>query len=262
MTNQKLHELIADGKFDLAQNRLKHLLDYDQDTGIFYWKNPISSRVVIGSIAGWSTSSGYVTISCDSKTYYAHRLAWLYVNGNMPKHQIDHINREKSDNRIYNLREASSSENSLNASRKHGKSKYKGVIGPTKYGTFEAGIMINQKHIRIGTFKTELDAAIAYDNYAISTGIEFILTNRDMGLLTYEQSLLNPKKTREKTSKYKGVVYLKNDKKWRSSVKFKGKTIQIGRHNSEIEAAIAFDKWVDENKDCKSKTNKSLGLLD
>ena len=97
----------------ITQEYLKSILDYNLDTGIFTWKVNKSKRSNIGDVAGWSYN-GYVSIEIDNKPYKAHRLAWLYVYGEIPKNLIDHVNNNRADNRISNLRKATYQENSEN----------------------------------------------------------------------------------------------------------------------------------------------------
>ena len=97
----------------MNQEYLKEILDYNFDTGIFTWKVNKSKRSKIGSVAGWS-DNGYTRIEIDGKTYKAHRLAWLYVYGELPEVLIDHVNSNRSDNRLCNLRQATYQENSEN----------------------------------------------------------------------------------------------------------------------------------------------------
>jgi hypothetical protein len=98
----------------MKNERLRELLEYDPETGVFLWKTRTSNRVKIGSVAGTKHGKGYVSISCDGKRYMAHRLAWLYVHGQFPEEQIDHINGVRDDNRLCNLRCVSSAENQMN----------------------------------------------------------------------------------------------------------------------------------------------------
>lgn len=95
----------------ITQSELKEWLSYDEQSGQFLWKK---GRGHNGNVAG-SIKRGYVVIVLLGKAYQAHRLAWLYVHGVFPSMAIDHINRKKSDNRMGNLREATSSMNTNNS---------------------------------------------------------------------------------------------------------------------------------------------------
>ena len=97
----------------LTQLRLKELLDYDPETGVFTWIKP-RTGVPLGAEAGSMTHDGYRRIVVDQQEYRAHRLAWLYVYGEMPSGVIDHINRVRDDNRISNLRDVTCRVNSHN----------------------------------------------------------------------------------------------------------------------------------------------------
>lgn len=96
----------------MEQTRLKELLHYDPNTGIFTWRVNRRGRFARkGSVAGTVDFNGYIAMGVDNRRYYAHRLAWLYVFGYYPPEDTDHINEIKTDNRIVNLRCASRSEN-------------------------------------------------------------------------------------------------------------------------------------------------------
>jgi hypothetical protein len=97
----------------ITQERLKELLDYDPDTGVFTWKTA-RGCVVAGSVAGALNTNLYIYIKIDQKLYRAHRLVWLYIHGSLPGAEIDHVNRIRGDNRIANLRAATKSENGQN----------------------------------------------------------------------------------------------------------------------------------------------------
>jgi hypothetical protein len=88
----------------LTAERLRKRLRYDAETGLFT-RRVGSGHAHAGDMAGSVHSTGYVRICIDGGRYTAHRLAWLYVHGVWPSGQIDHINRNRSDNRIANLRE-------------------------------------------------------------------------------------------------------------------------------------------------------------
>lgn len=88
-------------------------LRYEPSTGHFFWRER-RGAVARGAMAGSDDGKGYVLIRIDRKTYKAHRLAWLYVYGELPRGSLDHINRQRSDNSIANLREASAAQNNCN----------------------------------------------------------------------------------------------------------------------------------------------------
>ena len=96
----------------ITQERLKELFNYDPLVGLFIRKvsRPSCKK---GSIAG-TDNKGYVKICVDKKRFFAHRLAWMYMYGEWPRKEIDHLNHIKDDNRIINLRDVSRSDNARN----------------------------------------------------------------------------------------------------------------------------------------------------
>jgi hypothetical protein len=112
----------------IKAERLRDLLDYSIVSGRFYWKAPTSYRMKPGDPAGCLNSRGYVLISVDGDDHRAHRLAWLWVTGDDPPEQVDHINRVGSSNGWHNLREATHSTNMMNrAVFKNNKTGFKNV---------------------------------------------------------------------------------------------------------------------------------------
>jgi hypothetical protein len=145
----------------LTQERLKELLHYCPDTGVFTWRVTRGGHVQAGRVAG-TLKQGYGQIMVDKKHYYAHRLAWLYTHGVWPS-MLDHINRDKLDNRIVNLREVTWSQNGQNqTSDPKNTSGYRGVIWEKNRNKWRARIQVNRKLIHIGYFDTVEDAARAY----------------------------------------------------------------------------------------------------
>ena len=146
----------------VTQSRLKEVLSYDEDTGLFAWKVNKGRLAQAGTTAGSVNSSGYVIIWIDGRQYKASRLAWLYVNGTMPNGIIDHINRVRTDDRIKNLRLASRIENGQNLSpNRANKSGVVGVSWHKRTKRWTAQIMFDGEKIYLGIFKTIEEAAAA-----------------------------------------------------------------------------------------------------
>ena len=142
----------TDNKKPLTQEYLKSILDYNSDTGIFTWKVNKSKRAKVGNIAGWEYN-GYREIEINNKKYKAHRLAWLYVNGKIPKNLIDHIDGDRSNNKISNLREATHQENSENYKiPKTNKSGVKNVSWYKNLNKWVVSISIRKTKKTIGYF--------------------------------------------------------------------------------------------------------------
>ncbi len=147
----------------VTQSRLIELFNYDVNTGLFTRIIRSSPNTKIGEIAGYKAKNGYVVIFVDSKAYKAHRLAWLFVNGNFPEYEIDHINGIKHDNRINNLREAKHCENAQN--RKTPKNNAIGLIGAffnKSNKKYISKIVYKKTKYHLGCFETAEEAHAAY----------------------------------------------------------------------------------------------------
>jgi hypothetical protein len=157
-------------KYDqLTQEYLKSILHYDLDTGIFSWKVNKSKRSKIGNVAGY-LDNGYIRIEIDGIQYRAHRLAWLYVYGEMPKNLIDHIDCNRSNNKISNLREATYQTNNENYKiPKTNKSGVKNVSWYKSLDKWVVTINIRKTKKTIGYFEdlelAELVAVEARNKY-------------------------------------------------------------------------------------------------
>jgi len=190
---------------------LKEVLDYDPETGIFIWKKNVSIKSMVGKIAGYTSVSGRVKISIKNNLYFAHRLAWFYYYGYMPENGIDHINRDASDNRITNLREASKACNMHNS--KIAKNNISGIKGidivkyKTKKGTttikYQARIVIAKKYYYLGYFNTMYEAAKA--RYEAEIKFNFIACDFKSSALEYIQQN-KPKLQRRKKCKNLGLL--------------------------------------------------------
>ena len=149
-------------KADLTAAQLRERLEYAPETGVFRWKKVFGARRA-GTVAGSISTGGYWRLLIRPHgAFSAHRLAWLYVHGEWPTHQIDHINGNRLDNRIANLRDIPQSGNVQNRRRANADSTT-GVLGvsPSR-GRFGARIRLNNRLIWLGTYDTPGEAHAAY----------------------------------------------------------------------------------------------------
>ena len=142
-------------------NRLKELLHYSPESGEFIWKVDRKRLAKAGTIAGTTNGCGYRQISIDSTVYLAHRLAWFYCFEEWPT-LLDHINRNRSDNRLDNLREVTQSINIHNSKNLPSKSGFRNA---RKVGSkYQSEIKVSGKSIHLGMFNTaELASQAAVD---------------------------------------------------------------------------------------------------
>jgi hypothetical protein len=163
---------------DLTQARLKELLEYDPDTGVFRWRTSRPhSRIKAGDVAGrLDKTDGYVRIGIDKTRYRAHRLAWLYVYGTLPP-LLDYKDLNWENNRISNLRVATRAQDQANITKKtHNTSGLKGVFFHNKTKRWYAKICHNRRQIRLGYFVEKEDAYAAYKKAAAALFGEFART--------------------------------------------------------------------------------------
>ena len=146
----------------LTQDRLKHLLCYDADTGVFTYATP-RTRIRVGNVAGHTHKGhGYRQLNVDGKLYLAHRLAWLYTYGEWPSDLIDHINRDKTDNRISNLRLSDKYLNRQNCpAARNSTSGVRGVTWSHIHQKWHARISYRTVRHHVGWFLTKEDAIAA-----------------------------------------------------------------------------------------------------
>jgi hypothetical protein len=171
----------------LDQSTLRSLVHYDPESGIFTWLkregvdryiNNWNVRFAGNKGGSWHRARGYVviaiTIDCLCKKYAAHRLAWLYVHGNLPSSAIDHTNRIKTDNRINNLRLATDSQNKYNtALRKDNASGATGVYWHKGKGKWRCEFQFEGKKNHLGYFDNFEDAKAAYVSTSVCYAKEF-----------------------------------------------------------------------------------------
>ena len=142
---------------------VRNILNYDKLTGEFTLKIKHSRNVKVGTIAGSVRPNKYRAIRINYRLYFEHRLAWLWMTGKWPENEIDHINRDRSDNRWSNLREATSFQNQHNTCKPvTNKSGFKGVHWYARKRKFQAQIRVNGRRLHLGYFDTPEKAAVAY----------------------------------------------------------------------------------------------------
>ncbi len=147
----------------LTQERLKEVLLYNPLTGEFIWKL-YKAGVTYNSVAGAKHCKGYIRIRVDGVSYLAHRLVWLYVTGSWPLNQIDHANGNRTDNRFYNLREATATQQKGNTKLYgNNKSGFRGVFWDKRACKWIA--KLGKKYL--GSFGWKEDAARAYNDAAV-----------------------------------------------------------------------------------------------
>ncbi len=141
----------------ITQEILKQHLSYDKSSGIF-------TRLKNGKIAGTIKTNGYRGIYVHDKIYFAHRLAWLYIHGEFPQDQIDHINRNRDDNKLNNLRVVTNSANACNKENPQGSNPYLGVTKKKRRNKYKwcARIKFDGKDKHLGYFDTAEEARNIY----------------------------------------------------------------------------------------------------
>ena len=157
-------------------SRLREILEYDHETGHLTWKRrdkaaPGWNGRYAGKAAFTSDSgSGYRVGAADGRKLYAHRVAWAIHYGEWPD-IIDHINGDRSDNRLANIRNVCATENARNCSlKKNNQSGFHGVTWSRQFQKWRATITVNRKSIHIGLFDTSSEAMAARATYEREAG--------------------------------------------------------------------------------------------
>lgn len=160
----------------ITQKEIMEYLKYDPETGLF---TAIKSHGTLwrpGKLVGHKNQEGYITITLLGKIRKAHRLAWIYVYGeDIDGYEIDHVNGDKSDNRICNLRISSHQQNMFNMKKKStNKSGVKGVHFDKRCNKWRAQTSINKKRVHIGLFDTIGSAEKAISEFMVVNHKEFV----------------------------------------------------------------------------------------
>jgi hypothetical protein len=147
----------------LTAERLRELLAYDPETGVFSWRVN-RPRAAQGAPAGTADGRGYIRIGVDGGIYRAHRLAWLYMTGQWPEEEVDHKDGDKANNRWANLRDVPRAANQQNLRRPHkrGTSGALGVSAHKATGKWRARLWKDGKCKSLGLYDTQEAAHAAY----------------------------------------------------------------------------------------------------
>lgn len=146
------------------EHLIREFLSYNEETGQIVWTKDKGKKIKAGSVAGSNNGIGYLAIKFNGKNFKAHRIAWLLKTGQWPVGVIDHINRDRSDNRWENLRSTTVRGNSFNRGlSKNNKSGTNGVYYAESAKKWRAMIRIDGKRVHLGYFKEKSEAELAYN---------------------------------------------------------------------------------------------------
>lgn len=219
----------------LSAKRLREILDYNPETGVFRWKVMLAHRRKPGDAAG-SLTHGYIEIGIENQSYRAHHLAWLYIHGKLPEGMIDHIDGNRANNAIANLRLATNQQNSQNkrqASPTKLSSKLLGVTWNADRQCWQAQIGHSGKNYYLGLYKTETAAHAAY--------LKAKLRLHEFGEVAKEATEI-PAPERigfQGDNPMRGVSYDKRRGKWSARIAINGEYKSLGSFATQEEAAEA-----------------------
>ena len=220
----------------LDAQRLREILHYDADTGLFTWKVMLAHRRKPGSVAG-SRSHGYIDIGIDNRSYRAHHLAWLYVTGEWPSSFIDHRDGNRSNNAFGNLREASNQKNSQNrhwVSKRKTTTEYLGVTWHKQRQCWMAQIRTKDgRNLNLGLYDDDYQAHVAYLHAKREFHDDADICKGDL------PPKPKPRDHRKRASTVAGVSFDRTRLKWCAKPRINGKYKHIGYFDTEAEAIEA-----------------------
>jgi hypothetical protein len=215
----------------MTQDELKRLVEYRN--GTLYWTNPTSNRVKIGDEVGSVCANGYRGCRINGQAWYVHRLVYFYHHGKIPK-VVDHIDRNRLNNAVENLREVTQQPNNFNCSGTKGYIKNK--------DKFIAKITLNGKQYRIGTYISAEEATAAYSKVkpVLHT---FLSSYPSEDTIKSKIKEVRPKTHANNTSGVVGVRKRHNGR-WQATATENGKRISLGHFASAEEASGARVKYL------------------
>jgi hypothetical protein len=147
----------------ITQEFVKECFNYSPETGVLTRAKRTSNRVNVGDVSGYKNHHGYLMVQVGGVLCSVHRVAWMYVNGVWPSGHLDHINRDRTDNKISNLRDVTPAENQHNSRiPKNNTSGHIGVNWNCEINKWVAKICLNCKQTYLGCFEKLEDAVLAY----------------------------------------------------------------------------------------------------
>lgn len=225
----------------ISQEEVKRALDYDPATGVFHHRlradrdrswNMRFANEVAAPVLG----NGYCYLVMGPKRRLAHRVAWLWMTGEWPAGQIDHINGDRTDNRWANLRIATQKQNSANQGlRTTNKSGVKGVCWVASKNLWKAVITLDGKNKFLGYYKTLAEAGSARQEAEVEHHGEFAKPNPDFQPVLFGHR-------RNAFSGCTGVSFDKKRNLWFAAITVSGKANFLGRFKTFEEAVAARKK--------------------
>ena len=147
----------------ISYKRVRELFDYNPETGVVVRRLTTSPRAMSGMVVGCLDHRGYLLVNIDRRLYKLHRVVWLWMTGSWPEGDIDHCDRDSSNNRWGNLRDSTKSQNLSNRTKQsNNTSGFKGVYWNAQKCKWHAKIALNRKDIHLGFFDAIEDAHVAY----------------------------------------------------------------------------------------------------
>lgn len=167
-------------KAHFSVDELRDLLEYEPETGLLRWKQAAAYGMRrVGAIAGSMRATGYLNLNIHGKNFLAHRAAWAIHFGAWPNGILDHVNGQKDDNRIANLRPTTIAQNAANSGpRSNNKAGVKGVF-QTRSGRWKASIRLRGQNVHLGLFDSPAEAGRAYQEAARQAFGEFALCSKE-----------------------------------------------------------------------------------